>query len=186
MPMHPNASSFIVPLTHDANSNQTALWERIQKQPFIGNEHKYQNIIKILNNARDTISKCKSHRIAPLSRRLWSISLQTNARCTRRSSNWPLACKPTRCPRTHLDRHVFVFYSICTDAETEPTHSHHYLLFAFIDLVSRASSLPWFHLTLSLSLSLSFAVNVVLVVRLTELLSFVYCQGRKTTRKFAR
>ncbi len=53
-----NSSSFVVPLTHDVTTNQTALWDRLSKQPLMGNEHKYQNIIKILNNSRDTTNKC--------------------------------------------------------------------------------------------------------------------------------
>ncbi|CAF2044531.1 unnamed protein product [Rotaria magnacalcarata] len=52
-----NTSSFVVPLTHDVNTNQTALWDRLHKQLLMGNEHKYQNVMKILNNSRDTISK---------------------------------------------------------------------------------------------------------------------------------
>lgn len=53
-----NLSSFIVPLTHDATTNQTSLWDRLNKQPLMGNEQKYQNILKILNNSRETINKC--------------------------------------------------------------------------------------------------------------------------------
>ncbi|CAF4742641.1 unnamed protein product, partial [Rotaria socialis] len=52
-----NTSSFVVPLTHDVNTNQTALWDRLHKQPLMGNEHKYQNVMRILNDSRDTISK---------------------------------------------------------------------------------------------------------------------------------
>jgi hypothetical protein len=54
-----NTSSFVVPLTHDVTTNQTTLWDRLNKQPLMGNEHKYQNIVKILNNARETTSQCK-------------------------------------------------------------------------------------------------------------------------------
>ncbi|CAF0807683.1 unnamed protein product [Adineta steineri] len=52
-----NTSSFIVPLTHDVATNQTALWERIFKQSLMGNEQKYHNISKILINSRETINK---------------------------------------------------------------------------------------------------------------------------------
>ncbi|CAF1028589.1 unnamed protein product [Rotaria sordida] len=52
-----NTLSFIVPLTHDTTTNQTTLWDRINKQPLMGNEHKYNNVMKILNNSRETTTK---------------------------------------------------------------------------------------------------------------------------------
>jgi len=58
MTSNTNQSAFVVPLTHDVTTNQTALWDRLQKQLSMGNEHKYQNIIKILNNSRETTNKC--------------------------------------------------------------------------------------------------------------------------------
>jgi len=53
-----NLSSFVVPLTHDVTTNQTTLWDRLNKQPLMGNEHKYQSIMKIFNNSRETTNKC--------------------------------------------------------------------------------------------------------------------------------
>lgn len=53
-----NVLSFIVPLTHDAATNQTAIFDRLSKQTSMGNDHKYQHITKILNNSRETINKC--------------------------------------------------------------------------------------------------------------------------------
>ncbi|CAF3339599.1 unnamed protein product [Rotaria sp. Silwood1] len=52
-----NTSSFIVPLTHDATTNQTTLWDRIQKQPLMGNEHRYHHVMKILNGSRESTNK---------------------------------------------------------------------------------------------------------------------------------
>ncbi|UJR25327.1 hypothetical protein I4U23_006678 [Adineta vaga] len=57
MSNNPNMSPFIVPLSHDATSNQTGLWDRIYKQSLMGNEHKYQNVSKIITNSRENISK---------------------------------------------------------------------------------------------------------------------------------
>lgn len=55
---NPNVSSFVVPLAYDVNTNQTTLWDRVFKHQLMGNELRYQNISKILNNSRDNISKC--------------------------------------------------------------------------------------------------------------------------------
>ncbi len=61
MTSNTNPSSFVVPLTHDVTTNQTSLWERLNKQLLMGNEHKYQNIMKILTNSRETTNKCMFH-----------------------------------------------------------------------------------------------------------------------------
>jgi hypothetical protein len=53
-----NQASFVVPLTHDVSTNQTVLWDKLNKQPLMGNEHKYQNINKILATSRETTNKC--------------------------------------------------------------------------------------------------------------------------------
>ncbi|CAF1025919.1 unnamed protein product [Rotaria sordida] len=52
-----NTSTFIVPLIHDMISNQTTLWDGLNKQPTMGNEVKYQTIIKILHTLRETMNQ---------------------------------------------------------------------------------------------------------------------------------
>jgi hypothetical protein len=52
------SSSFVVALTHEVASNHTGVFDRFSKQLPIGNEHRYQNISKILNNSRETTSNC--------------------------------------------------------------------------------------------------------------------------------
>lgn len=59
-----SGAPFVVPLTHDVNTNQTALFDRLNKQPLFGNELRYQNIIKILSNSRETMSKRTCYRQA--------------------------------------------------------------------------------------------------------------------------
>ena len=62
-----NSSPFIVPLTHDVTSNHTQLWEKVNKQQSVGNEYRYQNIMKILGNSREITNKCMSNEIFSLS-----------------------------------------------------------------------------------------------------------------------
>ncbi|CAF2842556.1 unnamed protein product [Rotaria sp. Silwood2] len=52
-----NTSTFIVPLVYDTINNQTTIWDALNKQPSMGNEVKYQTIIKILNISRETMNQ---------------------------------------------------------------------------------------------------------------------------------
>ena len=53
------SSAFVVPLTYDMNTNHTALFDRLSKQTLMAGDMRYQNIIKILMNSRETTSQCK-------------------------------------------------------------------------------------------------------------------------------
>jgi hypothetical protein len=83
-----NISSFVVPLTHDVTTNQTALWDRLNKQPIMGNEHKYQSIMKILNNSRETINKCMLNVFVFIKNEIFFLFLiQMNVHCFHRLLN---------------------------------------------------------------------------------------------------
>lgn len=49
---------FVLPLAYDLSNNQTLLLDRYLKSAMPGNEHRYQNVMKILNNSRETTTKC--------------------------------------------------------------------------------------------------------------------------------
>ena len=52
------SSSFVLFLMHDVNTNVTSLPDRISKHPSMNSDYRYQNVMKILNNSREALSKC--------------------------------------------------------------------------------------------------------------------------------
>ena len=68
---HFNSLPFVLPLAYDLATNQTILIDRFIKSAMPGNEHRYQNVMKLLNNSRETTTKCKFN----LSPRLFTNNL---------------------------------------------------------------------------------------------------------------